>query len=362
MREFVELIRDGDVAGLERALTETPSLATKPRVVVDAARVGDLATLKLLDRHGADWNHPWRGYRPLHALIQERPHGAKSGAVSPERLEALRFLLGRGADPALLGAFPPASALIIAAFAGEPAFVETLLERPAKLDAFAASALGDHLRVRRLLKSDASLASSRAPGGLTALQCCAGSRLGKAVPSVGRRLLQVAQILLEAGADPNAKTMAWDREVDVQYFAISAANVELVHLLFDAGADPTEAFPTAAWQTDMGLAEIAIERGARIDAIHDERPVLNELIRWGQLRQAMWLLEHGADPNIPDKRGWTAVHQAASRGNARIYRALLDRGGDPDRKDAAGMSVIDVARDTGNAQKLGIRRAAPKAL
>ena len=69
-----------------------------------------------------------------------------------------------------------------------------------------------------------------------------------------------------------------------------------------------------------------------------------KLVRWGQVRAALWLLRRGADPNLPDGRGWTAVHQAASRGNGRMLKALLDAGGDPLRQDRFGMTPNDVAR------------------
>jgi hypothetical protein len=36
---------------------------------------------------------------------------------------------------------------------------------------------------------------------------------------------------------------------------------------------------------------------------------LNNLVRWGQIRQSLWLLERHANPNLADERGWTAVHR-----------------------------------------------------
>ena len=83
--------------------------------------------------------------------------------------------------------------------------------------------------------------------------------------------------------------------------------------------------------------------GAVIDrATASGKPLLNDLIRWGQIPQMTWLLEHKASPNVPDERGWTAVHQAASRGNVRIMRAVLEAGGDPRRRDKEGRTPRDV--------------------
>jgi ankyrin repeat protein len=59
----------------------------------------------------------------------------------------------------------------------------------------------------------------------------------------------------------------------------------------------------------------------------------------------MWLLEHGASPDVPDGRGWTAMHQAASRGNVKMMQALIDAGGDQTIKDADGQTPRDVAHN-----------------
>jgi ankyrin repeat protein len=97
------------------------------------------------------------------------------------------------------------------------------------------------------------------------------------------------------------------------------------------------------WGGAYELAESALAHGAIADrATANGKPLLNDVIRWGQIPQTTWLLERGASPNIPDERGWTAVHQAASRGNLRMMRAVLDAGGDPQRRDKEGHTPRDV--------------------
>jgi len=73
------------------------------------------------------------------------------------------------------------------------------------------------------------------------------------------------------------------------------------------------------------------------------KTLLNQMIRWDQVKPALWLLDHGASPNIPDDRGWTAVHQAGSRDNERLMKAVLEAGGDRRRKDKTGDTPFDVA-------------------
>jgi ankyrin repeat protein len=311
--------------------------------VLKAAGRAERAGLERLKERGADLNAEWRGYRAIHALIQREPH-AQGTTPSKKELECLAWLLENGADPKLPAAWPPMPALIVAAFWGPQAYVDALLEGGAKRDGFAACALGDLVAVKKTLAKDAGFAEARAAGGLTALQCCAGSKRGRDDAKIAKKLLEIASVLLDAGADPNAKTKSWSHEIDVAYLACSSANRAMLELLLDRGADATAALPSAAWRKTMELAELCLERGAEIDrAEHDGKPLLNQLVRWGQVKPALWLLERGASPNLPDERGWTAVHQAASRGNERMLRACLAAGGDPFARDKAGLVPAQVA-------------------
>lgn len=58
------------------------------------------------------------------------------------------------------------------------------------------------------------------------------------------------------------------------------------------------------------------------------------------------LLAKGADPNIPDHGGRTAVHGAARIGALETMEALLRAGGDPNRRDEDGNTPLHFASDT----------------
>ena len=118
---------------------------------------------------------------------------------------------------------------------------------------------------------------------------------------------------------------SWGHDVDAVYFAIGSGQTDVVTLLIDHGADPTGGLPAAVWRQDYETAELLLARGARIDRATDgDRPILNELIRWGQFKPAIWLLEKGASPHVKDKRGWTALDQAQSRGNKRMIQVVTE--------------------------------------
>jgi len=344
VRPLLDAIRANDVAAARRLLDEDAALARHPRPVNAAAGSARPELLRRLLILGADPDARHRGYRPLHALIQERLHG-ESGDPAPERLECAALLLEHGADPELLGAYPPASALLVAAFTGIEPFVTLLREAGARVDGFVETALGRAGAVRRRLERNPGFATERTAGGLTALQCAAASCLGRGNARTARNLVDAARALLDAGADPNATVKAWSEEVDTAYFAASSRNLEMFRLLLARGADPTAALGSAVWNALESFSESALERGAEPDrATSNGKPLLNDLVRWGQVGPALWLLERGASPNVADDDGWTALHQAASRGNARMMGALLRAGAERARRDREGHTALDVAR------------------
>ena len=101
-------------AAIERRdLGALRSLDPKPQLVLDCARLAWTDGLASLAERGGNLNSLWRGYRPLHAAIQEDAHAGCKASV--ERLRCIEWLLAHGADPGLTGAWPPARASLVAA-------------------------------------------------------------------------------------------------------------------------------------------------------------------------------------------------------------------------------------------------------
>ncbi len=341
---LLERLRARDLAGVRAILKKEPAAARAQRPVGMAGGMAWRQALELLLKHGADLNASWRGYRPMHALIQEAPH-AHHGRPAPERVACLRWLLQNGADPELEAAWPPSRALLIAAFTGIPLYIDVLRDGGAKVDGFVHAALGDVKRVRKLVESDPEFVQARTrQRGTTALHCCAASRLREG--KTPQNLLAIARLLLDAGADPNALCDGWSRELDPAYFAAGSGQKETFDLLLERGADADRALVHAVWQEDPAeFGAIALRRGANVNRARDgDKPLLNQMVRWGQFPAMYWLIAQGASPNEPDDRGWTAVHQAASRGNERMLQAVLDAGGDRHRKTKEGHTPLDIAR------------------
>ena len=158
---------------------------------------------------------------------------------------------------------------------------------------------------------------------MTALMCCASSRMGKGRPQTEAALIAIAELLVEAGADVTATARSWSHDVEASYFAVSTGQRDVLHILLDHGASPTAALTTAVWRSDFDTADYLIGRGADVNAARDDgKPLLNNLIRWGQFKPAKWLLTRGARVDLTDGRGWTAIDQAISRGNKGMLEAI----------------------------------------
>lgn len=66
-----------------------------------------------------------------------------------------------------------------------------------------------------------------------------------------------------------------------------------------------------------------------------------------------FLLEQGADPNIADRLGRTALmHACAGGGGAAVASLLLAHGADPSVRDHAGASALVHALDRGDRETL----------
>lgn len=318
--------------------------APSAREVVGAAQRADVRALERLLGRGADLEACYRNYRALHALIQEEPHGAeKSGfeRESPARLACLDWLLAHGAQPDGLGGWPQLRAVLCAALSGAPRCIERLLAAGARRDLVVEAALGELARVKKLLAREPALAAQPDESGFTPLMAAVGARLALDDARAEARRLELVRRLFAAGARADVTVQSWSKEVDTAYFAVTPERLEL---LLEHGADATRALASAAWRAPE-FVEACLRHGGRIDAAREgDRPILNELVRWGQKERALVLLHRGADPNVPDPRGWTALHQAASRGNPALLEALLAAGGDARREDAAGVSPLELAR------------------
>jgi ankyrin repeat protein len=228
----------------------------------------------------------------------------------------------------------------LAAFEAEPAIASASLH--------VAAVLGREAEVRRMLGDDAGAVGSRAgePPSEPLLWLCYSPLHGESVVR-DEGLAACASVLLNAGADPNTRDP--EHNVPALFAVTGHHNVpRIARMLLDAGANPTdgESVFHAAERFHEEALELLHRYGVDLNANGDwgNTPLwflLNyyDIDREQRVRQGLlWLLEHGADPNVPSGRAReSALHVAVRRGqSSATVRLLLERGADVRARRADG--------------------------
>lgn len=219
-----------------------------------------------------------------------------------------------------------------------------------------AAALGRAEDVRRLLGEDGDRVRERAGehGGEPLYWLCASPFHGES-PERDRGLADAAKVLLEGGADVD--TRAGPYELPALYFVTGHREVpEMARLLLEAGAAPTdgESVFHAAEHFHRSALEILLEFGVDLNQVGDwgNTPLYFLLRHHDVERQertksgVIWLLDHGADPNVRcGTEEETALHVAVRRDQSpSVVRMLLDHGADVHARRGDGRTAWVLAQ------------------
>jgi uncharacterized protein len=171
-----------------------------------------------------------------------------------------------------------------------PELTATLRATRDELDIFEAATLGETQRLRELLDADPSLATAWSTDRATALHFAAF--FGQ--PGT-------ATLLVERGADVHAVSPTFGGVTPLHSAAAANENsTELVHLLLEAGADPSA------------------RQGGGFTALH-------AAAQSGDAAMARDLLEHGADPSPATEDGRTPLSIAEEQGHDEVAALLRER-------------------------------------
>jgi ankyrin repeat protein len=340
IKKAVACCVSGDGKTLRRLLAQDPELARRPALLNDAALFGQLEAVRILLEAGADPDaavpsHEY--YRPLHRAIEHRGRPRK-----PEHIPVIKALLDAGATLEARSTWMQLVPLAVAGMVGNEEMITLLVKRGAPVNLFTAAVTADVGKVRSFLKRKGA-ATGRDDNNMTPLHYVALSGLGDRFASPHR---EIANLLLDAGGNGDAREPIGPYPATPVLHFAAWKNYAVAETLLSRGCNPNFGFGNCLWKEPGPMAELFLSHGADVNTREASgQPLLHSRIHWNLPSVALWLLKNGADPNLADKEGHTALHEAARRGiNPKVTQALLDAGGRKFAKNRAGLTPLDIAK------------------
>src|SRR5262249_33046734 len=149
---------------------------------------------------------------------------------------------------------------------------------------------------------------------------------------------EAVKILLEYGGDPNARETRNDETALM--WAVAENHPEAARMLIAHGANLNARSRLLEYKTDrFGLEGVLtiLPRGSMTPLMYAARE--------GSLSAARVLVEAGANLNLTDPDGTTALELAIINGHYDTATLLLEKGADPNIADSAGMPALYAAVD-----------------
>ena len=302
---------------------------------------GDLAKVKaLVARHPGLARYEQNYTPPIHFAVREG------------HTDLVRFLLDHGADPAAYKSYPFQETLLtFAEDRGHTEVARVLREHLARRFAIAdgthaiiaAARAGDLAGVRTELARNPELARATNETGETALHHAANN---------GH--VDVVLALLEAGADVDAVAGDGSRAVHCALEPRGRVSVTperratVADMLLAHGARYT--IYIAAIRGDSPFVREALSQDSSLANFEDtcHRRPISAAARRNDLEMVRLLLQHGADPNLPEEgapRGhalWVAVYHQ----HREMARVLVEHGADPNAMvESSGTPILFARKD-----------------
>ena len=290
----------------------------------------------------------WGGLAPMHLA-------ARQGEI-----ESVKALMDAGADVNQVGAGDPITPLLIATMNGHFDLAKHLLDKGA----------------------NPNIAQNNGAAPLYAalnVQWAAKALYPqpRAYEQQHASYLDLMQVLLEKGADPNARLTkkVWYSQYDFDQSGVDetgstpfwraayAADVDAMKLMLKYGADPNITTMRSAGRVRVGDVTREVQDVSPMPPVAVGGPGVTALLAasgvgygegfaanhhrfapGGMLAAVKYLVEDlRADVNARDHDGNTAIHNAAARGDNEMIKYLVAHGADPKYVNREGKTTVDMA-------------------
>lgn len=319
------------------------------KVVVAAAGRGDIESVRELLDYKPEWLHTIGSHG--RTMLWEAAYRGK--------LEMVQFLVERGADMTLPGCHLSQHTLevtpyCIARHEGRDEVADYLLQRGAVVDIHTAAYLSDYETVASLLDADVGLVNS---GYLESDMLPSGNpetfehRYSEGVTPLHYAIvggnIRIVELLISKGAiiAPYSK--------ELLDFAVSNDRIDIVKLLFDKGADPSEAPRIYDDNSDMRKLLKSYSVPAKDVNAFDkmgwpELPYACRGDKGEHPEKVLRLLKLGADIDVRSRnKGKTALHCASKAGFLKVIDVLIANGATIDATDHSGETpLFEAVRST----------------
>lgn len=201
----------------------------------------------------------------------------------------------------------------------------------------------DYAGVRAALRHNPELLTYRGKKGENLLHVCCGVQIGT---DAKRRTASVktAEALIAAGIGlDEAAFCEGEWKATPLWYAIGRGkNLTLASYLLELGATPEYCMWAAAYNDDPAAVRLLSKAGANVDPVQEDTPLIFA-VKWSRFAAAQALLQCGANPNLQDATGKTALHyMLKKRSEPRYFRMFLEHGARLDIADADGKTVDDL--------------------
>ncbi len=312
------------------------------RIALKRAAAGDLNAVKSVLKQRPDW------------INRIGPHGRTMlwEACHKGRTRLVRYLIERGADINSAGTyytpyFLELTCYCIARHKGHQQVCDLLSQRGAKTGIHTYAFLGDLASVKRCVKRNRKLVSVGFPQTVMAEK---GQPVDYVIVendwatplcyALKGGCLATCQFLIDQGSPIQG--------LEETLFDAADRNVALYKLLLQAGADAGKAPKVTA--DDGELYDLLITHAAQPASpteLSDQLVYLCRGDRGGNVEQVARLLSLGARIDHQDHKGKTALHRAAKAGFVETLQVLFRHGADPNIVDTKGESALfDAVRST----------------